>query len=103
MQTIQEMKLQLIDMDIDVIEDVVQKQFNIVEDDNQDYYIYNGQEYQTITDIINDNVEVLQYSINTYNNLIEFVDYTNKMTDNSYTVSDIANDSEMFYSWYEML
>ena len=97
------MKLQLIDMDIDVIEDVIQKQFNIVEDDNQDYYIYNGQEYQTITDIINDNVEVLQYSINTYNNLIEFVDYTNKMTDNSYTVSDIANDSEMFYSWYEML
>ena len=97
------MKLQLIDMDIDVIEDVVQKQFNIVEDDNQDYYIYNGQEYQTITDIINDNVEVLQYSINTYNNLIEFVDYTNKMTDNSYTVSDIANDSELFYSWYEML
>ena len=101
--TIQEMKLQLIDMDIDVIEDVIQKQFNIVEDDNQDYYIYNGQEYQTITDIINDNVEVLQYSINTYNNLIEFVDYTNKMTDNSYTVSDIANDSELFYSWYEML
>ena len=101
--TIQEMKLQLIDMDIDVIEDVVQKQFNIVEDDNQDYYIYNGQEYQTITDIINDNVEVLQYSINTYNNLIEFVDYTNKMTDNSYTVSDIADDSELFYSWYEML
>ena len=97
------MKLQLIDMDIDVIEDVIQKQFNIVEDDNQDYYIYNGQEYQTITDIINDNVEVLQYSINTYNNLIEFVDYTNKMTDNSYTVSDIANDSELFYSWYEML
>ena len=103
MQTIQEMKLQLIDMDIDIIEDVVQKQFNIVEDDNQDYYIYNGQEYQTITDIINDNVEVLQYSINTYNNLIEFVDYTNKMTDNSYTVSDIADDSELFYSWYEML
>ena len=103
MQTIQEMKLQLIDMDIDIIEDVVQKQFNIVEDDNQDYYIYNGQEYQTITDIINDNVEVLQYSINTYNNLLEFVDYTNKMTDNSYTVSDIANDSELFYSWYEML
>ena len=100
---VQEMKLQLIDMDIDVIEDVIQKQFNIVEDDNQDYYIYNGQEYQTITDIINDNVEVLQYSINTYNNLIEFVDYTNKMTDNSYTVSDIADDSELFYSWYEML
>ena len=103
MQTIQEMKLQLINMDIDIIEDVIQKQFNIVEDDNQDYYIYNGQEYQTITDIINDNVEVLQYSINTYNNLIEFVDYTNKMTDNSYTVSDIADDSELFYSWYEML
>ena len=97
------MKLQLINMDIDIIEDVIQKQFNIVEDDNQDYYIYNGQEYQTITDIINDNVEVLQYSINTYNNLIEFVDYTNKMTDNSYTVSDIADDSELFYSWYEML
>ena len=67
---VQQMKLQLIDMDIDIIEDVIQKQFNIVEDDNQDYYIYNGQEYQTITDIINDNVEVLQYSINTYNNLM---------------------------------
>ena len=65
---VQQMKLQLIDMDIDIIEDVIQKQFNIVEDDNQDYYIYNGQEYQTITDIINDNVEVLQYAINTYNN-----------------------------------
>ena len=103
MQTIQDMKLQLIDMDIDIIEDIVQKQFNIVEDDNQDYYIYNGQEYQTITDIINDNVEVLQYTINTYNNLIEFVEYTNKMTDNNYTVSDVVNDSELFYSWYEML
>ena len=39
----------------------------------------------------------------TYNNLIEFVDYTNKMTDNAYTVNDVVEDSELFYSWYEML
>ena len=48
-------------MDIDSIEELVQQQFNIVEDDNQDYYLYNGQEYQTIFDVINDNIEVLQF------------------------------------------
>jgi hypothetical protein len=61
MKTIREMKLQLLDMDIDSIEELVQQQFNIVEDDNQDYYLYNGQEYQTIFDVINDNIEVLQF------------------------------------------
>ena len=41
--------------------------------------------------------------VDMYNNLLEFVVYINKMTDNNYTVSDIADDTELFYSWYELL
>ena len=55
-------------------------------DNYQDYI-----DYITINDVV------------TYNNLLEFVDFTNKMTDNNYTVSDVTEDNELFYSWYEML
>ena len=53
--------------------------------------------YQEYVDYIKIN------DVATYNNLLEFVDFTNKMTDNNYTVSDVTEDNELFYSWYEML
>ena len=55
--------------------------------DNYQEYV----DYITLNDVV------------TYNNLLEYIDYTNKMTDNNYTVSDIVEDSELFYNWYEML
>ena len=54
-------------------------------------------DYQEYVDYIKVNDVV------TYNNLLEFVAYTNKMTDNTYTVDDVVDDNELFYSWYEML
>ena len=53
--------------------------------------------YQEYVDYIKIN------DVATYNNLLELVDFTNRMTDNNYTVSDVTEDNELFYSWYEML
>ena len=53
--------------------------------------------YQEYVDYIKIN------DVSTYNDLLEFVDYVNRMTDSNYTVSDVTEDSELFYSWYEML
>ena len=54
-------------------------------------------DYQEYVDYIKVN------DVDTYNNLLEFIDFTNKMTDNNYTISDVVEDSELFYNWYEML
>ena len=54
-------------------------------------------DYQEYVDYIKANDVV------TYNNLVEYINFINEMTDNTYTVDDVVEDSELFYNWYEML
>ena len=61
------------------------KKFNDF-DNNQDYV-----DYIKVNDVV------------TYNNLLDFIAYENKMTDNTYTVNDVVEDSELFGNWYELL
>ena len=39
----------------------------------------------------------------TYNNLLDYIAYENKMTDNTYTVDDVVEDGELMGNWYELL
>ena len=42
-------------------------------------------------------------AVDTYNDLLDYINDLNEDTETTYTINDVVEDSELFYRWYEYL